>query len=163
MDVKGVKKLRDYLGDEMRLNEIVYERTYLNSAPVLQRRHLFFTELFNLTTDKPIAAEELAEKELAPYYRLKSGNDATLIFESRFECGNLKLCMKRSPNEYDLYLQNDVNTAGNVQWFFFRVSNTTKDATVFFNIKNLVRNCCHSVVQECLFVQERDENSSLFP
>ena len=47
--------------------------------------------------------------------------------------------MKVSDNEYDLVLQNDINTNGHTQWFFFRVSNTRKNLKVKFNILNLAK------------------------
>ena len=43
---------------------------------------------------------------------------------------------KVSDSEYNLLLQNDINTNGYSQWFFFKVSNTFKDHTVKFNILN---------------------------
>ena len=46
------------------------------------------------------------------YYQLENENDSTLIFESRFESGNLLAVIKVSDNEYDLILQNDINTNG---------------------------------------------------
>ena len=81
--------------------------------------------------------------ELKPYYTLKNKNDNTLIFESRFESGNL-LCAFRTEDEnsYQLYLQNDTNTTGYIQWFFFRVSNTKKGRKVNFNIINMLRKTC---------------------
>ena len=81
--------------------------------------------------------------ELKPYYTLKNKNDNTLIFESRFESGNL-LCAFRTEDEdsYQLYLQNDTNTTGYIQWFFFRVSNTKKGRKVNFNIINMLRKKC---------------------
>ena len=81
--------------------------------------------------------------ELKPYYILKNKNDNTLIFESRFESGNL-LCAFRTEDEnsYQLYLQNDTNTTGYIQWFFFRVSNTKKGRKVNFNIINMLRKTC---------------------
>ena len=81
--------------------------------------------------------------ELKPYYKLKNKNDNTLIFESRFESGNL-LCAFRTEDEnsYQLYLQNDTNTTGYIQWFFFRVSNTKKGRKVNFNIINMLRKTC---------------------
>ena len=39
--------------------------------------------------------------------------DKTLIFESRFESGNLAAALKVNDNDYYLALQNDVNTSGN--------------------------------------------------
>lgn len=38
-------------------------------------------------------------------------NDKTLIFESRFESGNLRKAMKVGPYEYELYLKNDYGTS----------------------------------------------------
>jgi hypothetical protein len=47
--------------------------------------------------------------------------------------------MKVSDNEYDLVLQNDINTNGHTQWYFFRCSNTRKGMKVKFNILNLAK------------------------
>lgn len=63
---------------------------------------------------------------VTPYYKLTSPSDPTLIFESRFESGNLFSALKVSDEEYNLLLSNDVNTSGHTQWFFFRVGNTWK-------------------------------------
>ena len=46
------------------------------------------------------------------YYKPTGPDDNTLIFESRFESGNLLAAIKVSDNEYDLVLQNDINTNG---------------------------------------------------
>lgn len=69
-------------------------------------------------------------------YIVKGPEDKTLLFESRFESGNLFLAQKLSNNEYNLLMQNDINTTGHTQWFFFRVQNTKKGETVKFNILN---------------------------
>ena len=59
---------------------------------------------------------------LKPYYKLKDKeSDQTLIFESRFESGNLRKAVKISDSEYDLYMKNDYGTNGFTQWYFFRV------------------------------------------
>ncbi len=81
--------------------------------------------------------------KLKSFYTLKNKNDNTLLFESRFESGNL-LCAFRTEDEnsYQLYLQNDTNTTGYIQWFFFRVSNTKKGRKVNFNIINMLRKTC---------------------
>ena len=81
--------------------------------------------------------------DLLPYYKLKDENDRTLIFESRFESGNLLCAFKTDEeNKYQLYLQNDTNTTGYIQWFFFRVTNTRKGQKVNFNIINMLRPIC---------------------
>lgn len=61
------------------------------------------------------------------------------MFESRFESGNLLAAIKMSDTEYDLILQNDINTNGHTQWYFFRVGNTRKGQKVTFNIINLAK------------------------
>ena len=81
--------------------------------------------------------------DLLPYYKLKDENDRTLIFESRFESGNLLCAFKTDEeNKYQLFLQNDTNTTGYIQWFFFRVTNTRKGQKVNFNIINMLRPIC---------------------
>ena len=94
-------------------------------------------------SDDKLSRPKTVYNELKPYYTLKNKNDNTLIFESRFESGNL-LCAFRTEDEnsYQLYLQNDTNTTGYIQWFFFRVSNTQKGRKVNFNIINMLRKTC---------------------
>ena len=80
---------------------------------------------------------------IEPYYKIKNENDKTLIFESRFESGNLLCAFKtEEENKYILYLQNDTNTTGYIQWFFFRVTNTKKGNKATFTIINMLRKTC---------------------
>lgn len=44
------------------------------------------------------------EPDLLPYYAPIDDDDDTLVFESRFESGNLLAAVKISSNEYDLIL-----------------------------------------------------------
>ena len=92
---------------------------------------------------------------LKPYYKIdpdQEGSviDKTLIFESRFESGNLKRAVKvynipcfyinyRGEYEYDLYLKNDYGTGGFTQWYYFKVQNMKKNQTYRFNIVNLMK------------------------
>ena len=73
------------------------------------------------------------------YYKPSGPDDKTLIFESRFESGNLLAAIKISDNEYDLVLQNDINTNGHTQWFFYRVTGGMPGQRVRFNIINLAK------------------------
>jgi len=60
----------------------------------------------------------LEQKQVvAPYYTPKNTSDTTLIFESRFESGNLLLAVKITNNEYKLLLQNDSLTNKTAQCF----------------------------------------------
>ena len=79
-------------------------------------------------------------------YKLREGddgkvdrNDKTLLFESRFESGNLYLAYKVSDIEYNLLMQNDINTSGHTQWLFFQVKNTRKNMNVQFNVMNFTK------------------------
>ena len=69
-------------------------------------------------------------------FKLEGPDDKTLLFESRFESGNLYLATKVSEQEYDLLMQNDTNTKGHTQWFYFKVQNTRAGVPVKFNILN---------------------------
>jgi cytosolic carboxypeptidase protein 2/3 len=64
--------------------------------------------------------------------------DHTLVFESRFESGNLDMAIKVSEKTYLLLMQNDTNTKGNNQWFYFKVSNAAKGSAISFQIANYV-------------------------
>jgi hypothetical protein len=56
-----------------------------------------------------------AHDKPTPYYIPEGEGDTTLMFESRFESGNLGLAVKLSNTEYNLVLQNDSLTRGNTQ------------------------------------------------
>jgi hypothetical protein len=79
------------------------------------------------------------QKKDQSVYKLTSSDDPTLLFESRFESGNLYLAQKVSDQEYNLVMQNDINTCGHTQWFFFRVQNTRQGHTCKFNILNYAK------------------------
>lgn len=76
---------------------------------------------------------------MKPYYIKQDDNDNTLIFESRFESGNLRRAVQVGDYEYDLILKYDYGTSCYTQWFYFKVANTKKDVTYKFNIINLIK------------------------
>lgn len=55
-----------------------------------------------------------------------SPDSCDLVFESRFESGNLAKAVKITPVYYELYLRTDMYTNRHSQWFYFRVTNTRK-------------------------------------
>ncbi|BFZ04187.1 hypothetical protein BsWGS_07225 [Bradybaena similaris] len=71
--------------------------------------------------------------------KLKSNTDTTLIFESRFESGNLGKAIQVGENEYELWLRYDLYTNKHTQWFYFRVSNTRSDREYRFTIVNFMK------------------------
>lgn len=118
--------------------------TYLINVKKLMKDHNIESESkdFNklkTTGGKNYNMKKKTELPPTPFYIPESPNDKTLVFESRFETGNLLCAMKVSDNEYDLVLQNDINTNGHTQWFFFRVGNTRQGHSVKFNILNLAK------------------------
>jgi hypothetical protein len=76
---------------------------------------------------------------LNPYYKVEDEEDTTLVFESRFECGNLKRATKVDKFEYDLVVHSDYNSQGYTQWFYFRCCNTRTDNKYIFNIYNFYK------------------------
>ncbi|XP_009890762.1 PREDICTED: cytosolic carboxypeptidase 2 [Charadrius vociferus] len=75
----------------------------------------------------------------SPAVPLEGPQDTTLVFESRFESGNLQKAVKVGPYEYVLTLRPDLYTAKHTQWFYFRVQNTRRDPLYRFTIANLAK------------------------
>lgn len=71
-------------------------------------------------------------------------NNGPFIFDSHFESGNLLFVFNNNDEQnaidtYDLILQNDINTRGHNQWFFFKITNTKKNQKIKLNIVNLAK------------------------
>nr|XP_023955415.1 cytosolic carboxypeptidase 3 isoform X6 [Chrysemys picta bellii] len=65
--------------------------------------------------------------------------DNTLIFEARFESGNLQKVVKVSEFEYQLTLRTDLYTNRHTQWYYFRVTNTQAGMPYRFTIVNFTK------------------------
>ena len=121
------------------IEDISVNNNILKDVNNSNNNKLLKANTFQNTNNRP----KTVYNELKPYYTLKNKNDKTLIFESRFESGNLLAAFRTDDEDcYQLYLQNDTNTTGYIQWFFFRVSNTKKGRKVNFNIINMLRKTC---------------------
>lgn len=109
----------------------------IDSCELSERRKQIMKEIRRgkITTFPSVASTPINR----PYYVPESEEDETLVFESRFESGNLNLAAKLSDAEYNLILQNDLSAKGNTQWYFFRVRNTRAGKTIKFNIINLCK------------------------
>jgi len=143
---------RDYLSNLMKQAQSVSNNpslaaptkqiaTYLINVKKLIRDHNIESESKDFTRLNTIKGKIDRKREPPPiqYYFPNGPADKTLVFESRFETGNLLAAVKLSDLEYDLVLQNDINTNGHTQWYFFRVANTRKGQTVRFNMLNLCK------------------------
>ncbi|XP_076028749.1 cytosolic carboxypeptidase 3-like isoform X2 [Oratosquilla oratoria] len=107
------------VGDES--GRIVYE--YLPASTV------------NYFTRSCVGGNKYVSDDVRP--ALVDETDATLQFESRFECGNLAKAVQVSECYYELHLRADLYTSRHTQWFYFAVSNTRKDITYRLSIVNL--------------------------
>lgn len=85
------------------------------------------------------AAATAADGTLLPYYTKTDPADTTLIFESRFESGNLRRAIQVYEYEYDLILRPDINTRGHTQWYYFRIENMIPGRMYKFNVINLTK------------------------
>ena len=68
-------------------------------------------------------------------------NNNDIIFDSKFESGNLRMAIKLYSdieNEYDLIMRKDYNSEKNYTWFYFSIK-SQKEATIKFNILNFVK------------------------
>lgn len=72
----------------------------------------------------------------------------SLIFDSRFECGNLHCAYKNAKyQEYILFIDNDTNSLGYNQWFYFSIRNNQANVEYSFKIMNFVRK---------IFIEEKE-------
>ena len=62
-----------------------------------------------------------------------------LLFESRFESGNLRRAVHVNGNEYDLLLNWDHGTRGHTQWYYFSVCGAHAGEKYTFNIVNFCK------------------------
>nr|KAF6463712.1 ATP/GTP binding protein like 2 [Rousettus aegyptiacus] len=118
----GNEKVPEIVGEEQgtvvyQLDTVPTEGSYFSSSRVGGKRGII--------------------KELA--VTLQGPEDNTLLFESRFESGNLQKAVRVDTYEYELTLRTDLYTNKHTQWFYFRVQNTRKDVTYRFTIVNLLK------------------------
>ncbi|CAD8204094.1 unnamed protein product [Paramecium octaurelia] len=74
------------------------------------------------------------------YYQCE---DENIKFDSLFESGNLFQVFKKSDHDYILLLQNDINTKGYTQWFYFSIQNKNSLlCNIRLSIININKNMC---------------------
>jgi hypothetical protein len=94
--------------------------------------------------------------DVMPYYLPQGDSDTTLVFESRFESGNLRRAIQLFEFEYQLILKTDWATNSHTQWFYFSVANTRKDVEYKFTIINLMKpDSLYNSGMKLLFYSER--------
>ncbi|XP_049635935.1 cytosolic carboxypeptidase 2 [Suncus etruscus] len=116
----GNERLPEIVGEEK--GTVVYQ---LDSVPM---EDAYFT-------NSRVGGKRGIIKKLA--VTLQGPEDNTLLFESRFESGNLQKAVRVNTYEYELTLRTDLYTNKHTQWFYFQVQNTRKDVVYRFTIVNL--------------------------
>lgn len=128
-------EIQTYVNASSILSQLVYLKTKLNKDGKI--------DMENIVNLRKQVLFKKNDHSVQHYYTLENNEDTTLIFESRFECGNLLCAYKIEDRpqlaKYNLILQNDTNTTGYIQWFFFRITNTRKNKKVALSIVNLLR------------------------
>lgn len=135
-----------YTAPEALFDDIVRQEADRISHPELVRNRTVYdsveacgpSSLRDVRPREGVRAAGFAE-DLPPYFEPSGPEDSTLVFESRFESGNLRRAVQVYDFEYDLILNPDYNTKVHTQWYFFRVSNTRKGPEYRFNIINMVK------------------------
>ncbi|XP_064653134.1 uncharacterized protein LOC135503474 isoform X3 [Lineus longissimus] len=92
---------------------------------------------------------------------VQEGHCPSLLFESRFESGNLRQARRVGQFEYELVLKTDLYTKRHTQWFYFRVQNMVPGITYKFIIVNLLkRDSLYNHGMRPLFYSEKDARTS---
>ena len=63
----------------------------------------------------------------------------TLMFESRFESGNLMKAVKVNDHDYELYMRYDMYTNRHTQWFYFQIKNAKPNQQYRFTLCNFLK------------------------
>jgi hypothetical protein len=81
-----------------------------------------------------------------------------LLFESRFECGNLYKAVQATETEYDLVIAPDINNGSHTQWYYFSVFGMVPGVRYKFNFINLEKpDSMYNYGMKPLVFSERDE------
>ncbi|KAM4039081.1 cytosolic carboxypeptidase 3 isoform 1-T1 [Anomaloglossus baeobatrachus] len=87
-------------------------------------------------------------------------SDSTLVFESRFESGNLQKVVQVGDYDYQLTLRSDLYTDRHTQWYYFQVKNTRAGVPYRFTIVNFMKpTSLYSHGMRPLMYSETDANA----
>ncbi|CAF5134148.1 unnamed protein product, partial [Rotaria sp. Silwood1] len=119
-----------YLSSSM--SRINNRQTYDNQPAIYKYRDILKHPIIVYDMDKSSRNQQIKQ----------SDNDQIspqLIFESRFEGGNLRQVRRVGQFEYELILRPDLYTRRHIQWYYFRVQNMIANITYRFRIINLMK------------------------
>lgn len=97
--------------NEIDLREAFQHHNYLDVRGLVKKRELLADEASSPTARAALRMKpKFVQQDFN--YKIQGPDDCTLLFESRFESGNLFLAQKVNDKQYNLLMQNDVNTDG---------------------------------------------------
>ena len=103
-------------------------------------RYISMNQIVNMQQED---CNELREMDLGSKEEVERMFGKGSMFASNFEGGNLYKAFEVGPDQFDLILENDTNTKGYNQWFFFMVMSFDRGSTVKLNVVNLVNKGSH--------------------
>lgn len=128
----------NYSDVEFYVNGIIDKIVYCKFQ--ITAKTICLNNLINVKKESNIETIKIQNDEKLPdnTFGISKVRDINQIeFESRFESGNLHSAFLVGENSYQLVLQNDSNTNGYTQWFFFRMRNKKYNKSVKLNIINM--------------------------
>ncbi|CAF1187108.1 unnamed protein product [Adineta steineri] len=127
---------RELLQDEFNLSSstsnVINQQTYDNQPAIYKYTETIKHPIIIYDMDKTARNQQIKppdNEHMCPQ----------LIFESRFEGGNLRQVKRVGQFEYELVLRPDLNTRRHTQWYHFRVQNMIANITYRFRIINLMK------------------------
>ncbi|KJH52980.1 zinc carboxypeptidase [Dictyocaulus viviparus] len=138
-DIESIRQ-RHYEGVTSMRDVVAHEIARANGCAEFQSRVVFNLDAFvvDLNSSKPPSLP-LTCNDCSRIGQLDSKYDH-LLFESRFESGNLRRATQIGPNYYELILSPDINQRKqHYQWFYFEVSNIINDVVYTFEIVNCLK------------------------
>nr|XP_020735696.1 cytosolic carboxypeptidase 3 isoform X4 [Odocoileus virginianus texanus] len=140
-----------FVNEDIHQCALLTDWTPLNPEPMYIPTGLEMEPLYaNSKEETVVYLAEDAYKEPCFVYSRVGGNrtplkqpvdncDDTLMFEARFESGNLQKVVKVAEYEYQLTVRPDLFTNKHTQWYYFQVTNTQAGIVYRFTIINFTK------------------------
>ena len=146
--------LTNYINLNKVSSRLIYDRNHKDKEGNFTIDNIINLNQINDSTKKSINKNNFYDKtgQLDSFGTI---SENIVNFESNFECGNLQFVylinnqdlnndesndnISKENNNYQLFLQNDTNTKGHSQWFFFKITKGNKGQKIKLNIMNFQR------------------------
>ena len=112
-----------------------------------------YSKLPNFSSQKPVREE---------YDLYVPNSESVVLFNSKFESGNLQQAIRQTEFEYVLYLDADTNSQNFSQWFYFSCLGRQKGTSIKLSIVNLLKvdSLYNQGMQVCCFSMKKYQSSS---